>query len=383
MTDTNKNLYNRLFKKQEGKCVLCGRKEPTFDLVHLNPAGQEDKTSVLTNYALICRTHERLSNPHRIREFEYRNFLRRILESNEDFEIWSDYHIDIPPTARLDLYIRDKRHEETAYAVEVKSFSTYIGHNIDRIIDQLNHYESKLSNVVRKVFALPGVLSDEEKQKFNLANIEVWDLQYLFDNYREEMMKDENQKFFKYYSLIDNVEDLMFERKLIKELKEIEPGKKNWSRYQNHIGKIIDYLFADILSAAIPESSDENKINRRDFILRNYTADGFWKYLRSRYNADFIVIDAKNYKGGVKKREINQIANYLKKGGTGTFALIISRVEENRNAYLTRRDKWLLDEKMLVVLTDDDICKMILAKAASNDPEEIIKQRIEEFRLKI
>ena len=110
---------------------------------------------------------------------------------------------------------------------------------------------------------------------------------------------------------------------------------------------------------------------------------GFWKFLRDRYKADFIVVDAKNYTKEVKKKEVLQICNYLKEKGTGLFAIIISRIGEKKSSYLTRRDKWVIENKMVIILTDDDVEQMILAKASSNDPEEIIKQRIEEFRLKI
>jgi hypothetical protein len=106
--------------------------------------------------------------------------------------------------------------------------------------------------------------------------------------------------------------------------------------------------------------------------------------LRETYKADFIVIDAKNYTGKIKKNQILQICNYLKQHGTGLFAIIISRNgEEDKGSYFTRREKWVTENKMVIILDDNDIQKMILAKAFSGLPEEIIKQRIEEFRLDV
>jgi hypothetical protein len=117
--------------------------------------------------------------------------------------------------------------------------------------------------------------------------------------------------------------------------------------------------------------------------LRNYSENGFWKYLREKYQADFIVIDAKNYSGKIKKNQILQIANYLKQHGTGLFAMIIARKnDEDTGSYFTRREKWITENKMIIILDDNDLEKMILAKS-SNSAEEIIKQRIEDFRLEI
>lgn len=174
------------------------------------------------------------------------------------------------------------------------------------------------------------------------------------------------------------------EEELLNKLKSIPAGKKTWSTYQKLIERILIYLFGDVLSDPITELPDQYGINRRDFILRNYRESGFWKYLRERYHADFIVIDAKNYTGEVKKEQILQIANYLKLHGTGLFAIIISRDgKEDKGASLTRREKWEKENKMIIILDDNDVEKMILAKGSSGVLEEIIKQRIETFRLGI
>jgi hypothetical protein len=173
------------------------------------------------------------------------------------------------------------------------------------------------------------------------------------------------------------------EQILIETLDQIIPGKKDWYKFQKHIGQILDFLFGNTLSTPITELPDKIEINRRDFILRNYSDLSFWKYIRERYYADFIVIDAKNYVSEIDKNDILQISNYLKIHGTGLFAIIITRKGESEAAYYTRRERWVLENKMIIILTDEDLKKMILAKATTSSPEELIKQKIEEFRLEI
>ncbi|MGI6269323.1 MAG: hypothetical protein ACOYKJ_02110 [Candidatus Howiella sp.] len=48
--------------------------------------------------------------------------------------------------------------------------------------------------------------------------------------------------------------------------------------------------------------------------------------------ADFIVIDAKNSAKAISKTDVLQIANYLKKHGTGLFGIIIARKGTNASS---------------------------------------------------
>jgi hypothetical protein len=59
----------------------------------------------------------------------------------------------------------------------------------------------------------------------------------------------------------------------------------------------------------------------------------------------------------------------------------MSRKGGGTGSYYTCREIWAMDKKMIIVLDDDDLIKMIMAKATSNAPEEIIRQKIEQFRL--
>jgi hypothetical protein len=74
----------------------------------------------------------------------------------------------------------------------------------------------------------------------------------------------------------------------------------------------LEYLFTPPLAKPIPELTDKDKVNRRDFILPNYTENGFWAFLREKYTTDYIVIDAKNHRGKIKKNEVLQIISATK-----------------------------------------------------------------------
>ncbi len=170
-------------------------------------------------------------------------------------------------------------------------------------------------------------------------------------------------------------------RSLATELERIPPGKSDWVAYQ----RIVRDILAETLSPPLEQPLDEHRnatgVNRRDIILPNYADEGPWKFLRDHYEAHFIVVDAKNYVGGVKKKDILQVANYLSAHGAGLLGMIVCRDAEDKSAEVTRREQWVIYRKMVLVLNDEDLKTMLALAAAGEDPAAVIRQKIEDFRL--
>src|SRR5262249_128502 len=131
----------------------------------------------------------------------------------------------------------------------------------------------------------------------------------------------------------------------------------------------------------IPESSNVPRVNRRDFVIPNYVSDGFWHFMRIQYRADYVVVDAKNHCGQAKKTHALQLANYLSPYGTGLFGMIITRNGMDRGGTYTCREQWMLHSKLIITLNDDDLVQMLESEKSGVDPEDLIRQKIEDFRL--
>ncbi|MCP9621578.1 hypothetical protein FOH10_29445 [Nocardia otitidiscaviarum] len=170
---------------------------------------------------------------------------------------------------------------------------------------------------------------------------------------------------------------------LLTKLQGIPSGRKHWQQYQKLCVNIFDYLFSPPLSPGIYELSNYTKINRRDIIMPNYATEGFWRYMREKYHADHIVIDAKNYTDKISKDLFLQMANYLTEQGPGLFGIIASRVGESDSSAHIVREQWMMHRKLIITFTDDDIAQMIDTKKAGERPEALIQQKIEDFRLSI
>lgn len=232
------------------------------------------------------------------------------------------------------------------------------------------------------VFAFPGELTENQGIKLGKLGVKVWDKQFFKDQFSHEIDQIAPQNV-PIVLQIKIGKTLPRERQYIERIKKINPGKKEALVYQRLVNEILKVLFVPPFYSPLYESSDQTRTNRRDHVMPNYIENGFWSYLRDRYLVDFIVIDSKNYSGNVTKACVLQMINYLKKQGTGLFGLIIARNAGDRGCKQTIREKWILENKMVVILTDEDIENMLLAKSSTGDPEDIIRQKIEDFRLSL
>lgn len=379
MKQNRQELYKQLVDLYGEKCYICGRSDVLLEIEDLIPQSAS-KTSKLSNFRLICGEDKVRKSNKIFREVEYVQYLNDIILKNNNFRN-TEIEVALNETKyRADLITQRKAGNKwEKVLIEVKVIPTFTELRLREIIEQLKLFK-KYSKDHKIALAFPGILTNKDNELLQKDGIEVWDINYISTKFVKEIASTPHPLFQALFTSKKNVAE---HNKLIMDLKSINPGRKDkdWSKYQKHIEKILDYLFGSVLSSPITELSDHFKINRRDFILRNYAETGFWAHIRTRYLADYIVLDAKNYTKKVTKKEILQISNYLKVHGAGLFGIIVTRNGSDNGSYYTCREIWAMDKKLVIVLDDNDIKKMIIAKASTNNPEEIIRQKIEQFRL--
>jgi hypothetical protein len=377
-------LRKRLLEKHNYACVSCGIKNEIvpLELAHIVSvsAGGE---STEENLILLCPNCHRLFD-RQPREFEFVNFLAELLKLHPKYnDIVQEALLGRETRYRADLIVQKKiRNITEPVIIECKTYITHSSAHINNVIFQLNKYREAYGNS-RMVLAVPATLREIDLVALKSAKIEVWDLQYIADEFSEQIQK---ASFGYYKSLllakVFHPAKPTREQELIKALSVCNPGKADWSVFQSLVGDILEFLFTPPLGKPIPELSDKLKANRRDYIMPNYTDNGFWAFMREKYGADYVVIDAKNYVGKVNKAGVLQVANYLKSHGAGLFGLIISRVGGDASGCEhTLREQWLVHRKLILVLDDEDMKEMLIAKSDGRAPEEILGQKIERFRL--
>ncbi|MFD8085565.1 hypothetical protein ACFV4F_28135 [Kitasatospora sp. NPDC059722] len=316
------------------------------------------------------------------REFELTRFLLKLLKASGYSESAIGYNVNF--ARRIDILMESGGE---VFIIEVKRAPPQTDLRIDQVVDQIRSQasrvqsEGRLTLPQRLVLATPGSLSPKSLEVLQASGIEVWDGPWIARMSESVGLASEAAAFLapeNFSSALDGQPTSLASR-----LSEMSPGRATWSSYQKLCREIFEYLFCPPLQAAIWESSNESKVNKRDFILPNYATDGFWRFLREEYRADYIVVDAKNYAAGIEKEEVLQIANYLSRHGAGLFAIIMTRNKVQDSAAYIIREQWILHSKLLVPLDDRDVLQMLTDKSRGNDPGELIRQKIEDFRLGI
>jgi len=369
---TKKNRED-VFKRYGQKCFIC-ETTSNLEIAHLVSLNQGG-TNEIENLRPICPICHSILDKTSFREFEFEKYLAQLISNNQKFsKTLVEKEIGNELRKRVDIYTEKGANK---YNIEVKAITYLSRSQTKQIISQVQRYAEEGTKLI---FAFPGIANEETVSKFEKHNISVWDIPKVVELFSDEI-HDVEHPFFKPLYLSHSKESI--ELNLIQKLNDIDPGRKEWSLYQKLLNDILERLFCPPLEKPIYELSDSFKINRRDYILPNYCEDGFWLYLRSQYQADFIVIDAKNYTSNIKKKDILQISNYLKAHGAGRFGIIVTRKGEERSSRLTRREVWAIEKKLIIVITDEDIEQMLMLKSVGNQPEKIIKDRIQEFRLSL
>jgi hypothetical protein len=372
-----------LLGKHDGRCAACGITDSTvrLEVAHIVPlhAGGE---SSLENLTLLCPNCHR-SLHWQPREFDFVVFLAEMLEKDARFsDIRQEVVLGGEQRFRADIVAtRKKGRVEHTIIVECMTPVLVGSRPIGDAIQQVKSYAELLPGS-RSVIAIPATIRDSDKAALEAADVELWDLPTLAAMFARQLSSARSGHYSRLLADFLARPDTGREELLAAQLAECTPGRTDALVYQSLIGDILELLFHPPLGKPIPQRGDESRANIRDYIMPNYAEKGFWAFLRERYQADYIVFDAKNHSKKLAKADVLQIANYLKPHGAGMFGVIVSRAGgDAAGCEHARREQWVLHRKLVIVLDDEDVRAMLKAKSEGRGPEEVIAQKIESFRL--
>ena len=379
-----RELKKKLIERDGSRCAYCGR-ELDFDsctIEHVVPLACGG-TSTMDNCIISCR--ECNIKAAGIKGYQFEQYVRELIEKHPSYK---NVRANVPlmgAKSNIDIVCEKKTdigYEK--YIIEVKSVPSFTRGRIVDVINHLNECREQVADA-KPVLAFPGEISEQYHELLRDKGVLVWDKYYLYQEFYAQIEQAEPSyisSVIKYRS--SSVKEKDNHQVLIDKLKKCPAGKTNWGEYQTLVGEVLEFLFCPPLSHPLPQKSDATKNNRRDFILPNYVLeDSIWKFFRDMYRADFVVADAKNSAKPITKQDVLQMGNYLKPESAGAFGIIISRKGSGSSSDIAIREMWLYHHKMIVVLDDNDVEQMLLDRKNGNDPAELIRKKIEDFRLSI
>jgi hypothetical protein len=149
---------------------------------------------------------------------------------------------------------------------------------------------------------------------------------------------------------------------LVSELDKIKFGKGAWRSYEIHAEKILNYLFENDLYGWQSQLRTDDGLNRYDYVCRIKATTDFWKLLVERLNSQYIIFEFKNYREKVGQQQIITTEKYLLEKGLRKVAIILTRNGANESAQKMAKGAMRDQGKLLIILDDSEIKKMIELK---------------------
>ncbi len=371
--------------RKPDRCPVCGASGP-LTKAHVIPRSLQG-SQASNNLVYLCANCHMQMDRGVLREFEFERVLADLMkESGAYKDVLLEPDISDAPSAprlRPDI-IAWTSDGSRKLLIECKSGMTVARNRLNEAIAQLTRYQ-EIVHADDVILALPARLTAEQRITVEGAGFQAWDLDAIASRFYINLETVTHPVLrpllLAVAGLAEDRVSPSTEARLLDELRSLPTGKSHWVAYQKLVSRILERLFCPPLSPPITELSDEAGANRRDIILPNYAESGFWAFVRARYCADFIVADAKNHSSAVGKHEALQVLNYLKRHGAGLLGLVVCRLGPDASCLHTVREHWAHEGKLVVVLSDDHVERMLLAKEAGGPPEDVVRQWIEDFRL--
>jgi hypothetical protein len=122
---------------------------------------------------------------------------------------------------------------------------------------------------------------------------------------------------------------------------------------------------------------------RRDVLFKNMRSRPFWQRVFQKHEADFIIVDFKNYKDPVEPPVLNDVVQYASKA-LGWFIVVVSRqgaAPAFQDAQI-RRYKDTNPGVVVLALSDSQMLEMVRRNESGEAPEDVIEDLYEEFLLR-
>lgn len=166
-------------------------------------------------------------------------------------------------------------------------------------------------------------------------------------------------------------------------LRDIVPvGREHFQGYERMVRVMFNFLFRGELGegrAQVRTEPENEGVEIRDLLFANRADFGFWKDLKTKYSASEIVVDAKNT-DAVDRGDLRQLYCYLKPAlGYWGFIVCRSPQPESVQAFNRTLYKNFRQERGILVLSDDDLRRMVLVKNGGNSPTAYLQERMSEF----
>lgn len=211
------------------------------------------------------------------------------------------------------------------------------------------------------------------KEKFV---VHIWDVKILL-----EIFKEVPEVLNEFVALLSySVDDIITEKPslflfaetdvrisgqtLKNRLERIEPGIPQFREYEETCTDILQYVFGDYLTSWKKQQKSNKDLYRFDLHckIKHGVSEEFFETIRDFFSTKYIVFEFKNYKEQISQEEVYTTEKYLYEKALRKVAIVISRKGPNENALIAARGCLRESGKLILFLSDTELCDLIDAK---------------------
>jgi hypothetical protein len=159
----------------------------------------------------------------------------------------------------------------------------------------------------------------------------------------------------------------------------VPPGPEHFKEFEHIVRAVFNFLFIGELGEGKAQSRtqpEDEGVEIRDLIFANNAESGFWNDLKRKYDVSEVVVDAKN-KDELTRDDLRQLYCYLKPA----WGFIVCRSQQSStiNAFNRTLFHNFAQLRGLLILTDDDLRRMVQIKIGGQNPGTYLQRRMSEF----
>lgn len=289
-----------------------------------------------------------------------------------------DYHED----DRLPYDFAVKGPDEVYTLVDVKAYGSsqidpaLIANALFRLSAEAEAINNRVKIILVVNINLPRPSSTLEGE-INGIFYEVFDLTKLFEFLGDD--EEETDRLFEMLDLLRDDHPLnlgpelspqifdMLVRAARKKKHDLTPLKKaiincpeaNGPAFEKACQDAIEVVFDNEFNRWVRQNRVEDGFHKLDLLGLLNPKHDFWVGLRNDFRTRYIVFEFKNYAEKISQNEIYTTEKYLFSGALRTVAVMIARNGEDRGATRARHGALREHGKLIILLTQDDLIKII------------------------
>lgn len=183
----------------------------------------------------------------------------------------------------------------------------------------------------------------------------------------------------------EELQHSIFAESLIKKLRMIEAGRKEFGDFEDVCKDLLQYIFEDDLTLWKSQAKSNDNLFRFDCLCRikNDNQKEFWSILEKYFETKYVVWEFKNYKDKITQKEIYTTERYLYAKALRKVAVIIAKNGYSDNALWAAKGCLRETGKLILLLDVDDIYRMFEMKKTEEDPSTYLLENLDSLLLEL